>query len=90
MISDQEWDEMRVAARLRLSMLRDEIRTARRGNREDALQGVRDAFRQGPVQDSGGDWEDFDPGYAEPDNQEYPNNMGVPTQTAIPPVGPGT
>lgn len=44
MISDQEWDELRVAARLRLDMLREEIRKVRQGNRADALQGVRDAF----------------------------------------------
>jgi hypothetical protein len=46
MITDQEWDEMRTEAQLRLRLLRDEIRDYRRGNRAQALEGVANAARQ--------------------------------------------
>ena len=43
MISDREWDEMRVAKQLRLKLLREEIRRTRQGNRQDAIEGVANA-----------------------------------------------
>ena len=46
MITNAEWDEMRVAQQMRLQLLRDEITEFRQGNRADALQGVRDGYSQ--------------------------------------------
>lgn len=43
MISDREWDEMRVQAKDRLRMLREEIRQTRAGNRQFAIEGIEDA-----------------------------------------------
>jgi hypothetical protein len=55
MIRDSEFDEMRLEAQLRLRLLRDEIKAFRKGNREDALEGVRNAARQGFENDIGED-----------------------------------
>lgn len=54
MISQQEWDEMRVFQQNRLRMLRAEITETRQGNRAFAIEGVANAATE---QDAGTDAE---------------------------------
>jgi hypothetical protein len=46
-VTDREWDEMKEAARLKLTKIRDEIREMKRGNR-DYEEGVEYAPEQRP------------------------------------------